>query len=499
MKKTNYLLAIVMLFCCFLTVHAADENQGPFYFDWENKKIEDSPEMLALFNDNIAFKNGSVVIRTVEDDDGQTIITRHDAKGKELATTTLEKTLFFSVIADDTNIFVVVLVDEGEEYIQKVIKLDENLNVVKELLFEEAFTPGVDGMINARVFGHDILAIKDDYLYVFCGEEYMLKTKLDLSKWENMEYSKTLFAKYFPDLSAEYDLLYVWMDKLMNGNMVGNYLDMEVTTHVYDGKTISSGMRWFNLAPDEPTSPFAGFIRIKDNSGKVIFEEVNKNYAKIIEARIIGDYVVAVALTEGSVGMSFANSPEQLGNDIIVYDMDGKLVQTIETEGSYVFLNEIPSGFAATHVEYCQIVDKGIIFDGLMGTITSSVDSFSSGKICTYNTETYYLSLEIETKVIGKGKVEAIKDSRKGEVITFKVTPEEGYVLSEIKVTDKNGNVVTFTDYTFTMPNADVTIEAIFNPKNSETSDIAIIATIVIALFGVVVISFNSKKLNWLK
>ncbi len=494
MKKTKYLIIALIMLMCTATVKAASE--GPFYFDWENSRIENAIEMQSLFNENLSFKKGSIVIQTILDENASptTKITKYDAKGNEITTNSLEKTAFYSAITDDTNIYLVVISSENEESVQKLIKLDENLELVQELSFDEEYTPAVDGMINARVFGHDILAIKDDYLYVFCGEEYMLKTKLDLSKWENMEYSKTLFAKYFPDLSAEYDLLYIWMEKLFNGNVTGDYLDMEVTTHVYEDKMISSGMRYYvNTGKATDSMPFAGFIRIKDNSGKVIFEEVNNDYAKIIEARIIGDYVVAVALVEGSIGMSYTNSPYELGNDIIVYNMDGELVQTIETEGSYVFLNEINSGFIATHVESCEETTNDIIIEGLMakGETTSS-------KTCTYNTEAYYLPLEVKTKVTGKGSIEAISNTRKDEEITFKVTPEKGYVLSEVKVTDENGNVVIFTDYTFTMPNSNVLIEAIFVPENPNTSDVAIIGLIIISIFGFIAVSFSSKKINWL-
>ena len=60
-------------------------------------------------------------------------------------------------------------------------------------------------------------------------------------------------------------------------------------------------------------------------------------------------------------------------------------------------------------------------------------------------------------------------------------TDKEGYVLGVVKVTDKDGNVLTFTDYKFTMPSSDVTIEATFLPENPETSDLI---TYIILLFG---------------
>ena len=54
-----------------------------------------------------------------------------------------------------------------------------------------------------------------------------------------------------------------------------------------------------------------------------------------------------------------------------------------------------------------------------------------------------------------------------GETVTVTATPEEGYAVGEIIVTDKNGNPVKVTDngngtYSFTQPAADVTIKVVF-------------------------------------
>ncbi len=118
------------------------------------------------------------------------------------------------------------------------------------------------------------------------------------------------------------------------------------------------------------------------------------------------------------------------------------------------------------------------------------------------NTITIKLNMDyaIETKVVeGKGTIKAIGRSASGEGIVFEVVPEKGYVLAEVKVTDANGNVVTFTDYKFTMPSADVLIEARFVPENPNTADILIASTIIATMvIGFCLIKLN-KKYKWLK
>ncbi len=107
------------------------------------------------------------------------------------------------------------------------------------------------------------------------------------------------------------------------------------------------------------------------------------------------------------------------------------------------------------------------------------------------------IDYKIETKTDGNGTVVSEKiRAYGGEVIKFTITPNKGYVLSMIKVTDANGNVVTFTDYTFTMPNADVLIEATFVPDNPKTGKfISYIVLVLLMLIGTLLYIISQKRL----
>ena len=64
----------------------------------------------------------------------------------------------------------------------------------------------------------------------------------------------------------------------------------------------------------------------------------------------------------------------------------------------------------------------------------------------------------------------APKDADKGTVVTVTVTPDSGYQLDQLRVTDANGSVLSLTDkgngtYTFTMPGSKVTVTATFKEK----------------------------------
>lgn len=103
----------------------------------------------------------------------------------------------------------------------------------------------------------------------------------------------------------------------------------------------------------------------------------------------------------------------------------------------------------------------------------------------------------ITTKTDGNGTITpSTETEHSGNEVTFIVTPNEGFELKEVKVTDANGNTITFTDYKFTMPDANVVIEAIFVAENPETSDILILACIAIIFLGITLTYINIKKMK---
>ena len=169
--------------------------------------------------------------------------------------------------------------------------------------------------------------------------------------------------------------------------------------------------------------------------------------------------------------------------------MNGNIVQTIVnddpfiiTGGNYNFMvNNVDESS-----EYCPIAPH------------SSTRTAPAIKCYKHWQKVYYIPLNISTKVEGKGKIEVVESAHNGEQVTFKITPEEGYVLGVVKVTDADGNVLTFTSNTFTMPSSNVTIEATFIPENPETSDIKIIVLSVILIIGSIIGFINFKKVKWL-
>ena len=111
-----------------------------------------------------------------------------------------------------------------------------------------------------------------------------------------------------------------------------------------------------------------------------------------------------------------------------------------------------------------------------------------------YKNESYYLQLNVETKVTGEGTVEVVEETKAGEEVSFKVQPKDGYKLEKVIVTDAEGKQVVFTDYKFTMPSNNVTIEAIFVVDNPNTVDVSLLSVIIVGFLSILYLCINKNN-----
>lgn len=97
---------------------------------------------------------------------------------------------------------------------------------------------------------------------------------------------------------------------------------------------------------------------------------------------------------------------------------------------------------------------------------TVAVTHHSSGS--SSSNPTY--SVTTPSKSENGGVAVSSKNARKGDTVTVTVTPDAGYQLDKLTITDKNGEELKLTDkgdgqYTFTMPDGKVEVKAVFVKK----------------------------------
>ena len=109
-------------------------------------------------------------------------------------------------------------------------------------------------------------------------------------------------------------------------------------------------------------------------------------------------------------------------------------------------------------------------------TCTVAVSHHSSGS--SSSNPTYSVTTPSKSE---NGKVSLDKSTaKKGDTVTVTVTPDAGYQLDKLTVTDKNGTMLKLTDkgdgkYSFTMPDGKVEVKAVFakEVKTSPFSDVS--------------------------
>ena len=119
-----------------------------------------------------------------------------------------------------------------------------------------------------------------------------------------------------------------------------------------------------------------------------------------------------------------------------------------------------------TYAAFSQTINGGLVI--------TKVSSGSSSSNPTYSVTT-------PSKSENGGVAVSSKNARKGDTVTVTVTPDAGYQLDKLTVTDKNGNVLKLTDkgdgkYSFTMPDGKVEVKAVF-AKEVKTSPFGDVST----------------------
>ena len=464
MKKiTKLFLFFVIMVIGVTTVNAKEV----FKLDWKTEEyvLENTNTGISDYGvRNIEYKDGYLTTMMDSNNDWKTYINYYDVKGELI---TQSDILSDSIILDliVKNDVVYALVDRGSIYL---LQLSDDLEDFDNMYrFPPAYTDDLKSMLYSEIpfFGINLLSVDDEgtaYVVTIDYDMLVLSSEGELS-YES--YNEELLKKQFPELME--------LEKY--------YLDdvYYYTLKMNDSHIVLGGIKPNEClyTSDDCEYDSVGVITLQDNTGKELWTKEYSEYKEFINTILVGKYIVTIGIID---------SEDQAPSHIVVIDQNGNIVQTIENENSYYYLTATSRGIMVTN--YSEEYNNGN-------------DGISYEDNVTISTEVYQLLYDINTTVNGKGKVEVVNNELPGTDVTFKVTPQEGYVLSEVRVTDANGKVVTFTDYTFTMPSADVTIEVIFveEVKNPITSSSFIIIVAIGLAVSISMLAYNQKKYKWLK
>ena len=503
MKKgfNLFILGLIMFLGCLVDVKAeADKpifnNQEIFIHDWDTQNKELSNEMLLLLEAKDSYEYGFVASDITLDYDTETVyskLIKYSPSGKVV------KELSF------TNGYIPIIEVEGDYIYTLSIELDESeqgTNVfcvkydtnLKEVYREkigdaESMSSIIELLLFSKAYGLDLISTDakgNIYLLMITGAIAFGPDYDGVVDVSNNAPVLETYSWYFKmqSLSTDY-LVYVSHDSNDKYDVYSGAKDPN-NCHV----SLSPYFRSEPVADDglQCTSAESGVITLYQGD-KVVWSKTYSDYDSIVNVQLVDDYIVAI----GEKNMIM---------NVIVVNMNGELVQKIDLSERYIFIDGGEKNFIVSAIipsDSTSCIEDQVI-DG-MGMINVPNVGYTSGNSLTcyeYKNEVWYIPLTVETRTDGNGTVTAVESSRYGEDVEFIVTPKEGFVLGEVKVTDEFGNVVTFTDYHFTMPNANVLIDVTFLPDNSDTSDFTIILLISIAFVACIVFVINKRKIETL-
>ena len=477
MKK--YFLTFIFMFFMFFGIAKAENIFG---LDWETEKQTSTVSYYTnyyytgsvtyefsylLYTNYQDYKDGYITSEEIfdsSDSSWKTLVTIYDKNGN-----ILKQNYDYNFTIDDllviNDVIYVLAYDSNATSNQYSVKiLDEDLKVSKSAILEY-YTKNWDAYIR-KYYGVDFISYDGTSLIIYNGYNgYIIDLDLSLETYTRSSSFNPLKQEY-----VRYNIL-----RQVFGNYKGGITGYVSSNIVSDNETIMSGAYFdeecTQFDETKPCCVTSYIISSFDNNNNMLWSLENNDYLGITDVSYVDDYIIGLA-----------NKYDENGNVInliLILDKEGNVVQEIVKDDNIMMLRPTDNGFMV--LTYADKNDEDLT---------------------NYSVEVYTYVYDIKTKVNGEGKIETDSYSKAGKDITFVITPDEGYLLSNVKVTDSDGKVVEFKENKFTMPSTDVIIEATFvkEEKNPNTSSSAIPTIMAFSsLICVVVIVLASRRKEMLE
>lgn len=415
------------------------------------------------FQDVVSYKNGYLVINEWDDKyDDRVSFSLLDLSGEELIYREYDMYIDeYTIYNEDIYILGEARYDGSLE--DGLFKLNSKLKLV-DFYDLSGYDGWFDSIVNANDKG--IVLVDNEEFYLIDPEFENMEFMFDLSAENDEKYIQTI-KEYIPDLYKVYNVR-----KEIESSISNSY---EISGYDVEGDKILILVR-----ENIPKKPSHGNGQVEsgefyhangyflfDEKGALLSSKVYDYYDDdIFDVNLVHGYVVvAVDYPSNIPKVGLEEQEEKYGSMVEIYNSDGKLIDIKYAKNDdYGYDNIIKTehGFSVWECDDYYYPDAPQASNQIKDKMALD-RGYANGF-----TQVYSVVKNIKTKVLGKGKVEAVSSSLIGDEVTFKVSAEPGYVLKLVRVTDKNGNIVIFKDDTFTMPDSDVTIEAEFVPELTE-------------------------------
>lgn len=536
-KYTNIIIFILSFFILSNVVNASNNY---FALDFETNKEKilteiDGNEKVNLLDNNVSYQDGYVISSINLKNNIISTLTYYSSTGTKIITKNYENKIFVALKGDGkdlyaltyeldeacasnlslTNSNILSTLDETCESKQfKLLKLNEKLEIKNEIVINDYESYNIIAQEIVKILGYDIISITENEIAILGLDDIIVIDK-SLETIKSIEQRINNIKEYFPSFSIEFDnilnLVELVSDIISKDNINTALKTLEERTPVNipisiyqnDKYIVSSGLELNSTIDKRPNKAYSlilklagitdeindlyvatsGTLKLTDLENNTIWEQKTSNYAAYINTTIIKNYIVTIGINIDAPEdiLAYDNINEYIKNlkinsDILIYDLSGNLLDKISDGSVYLNLNPTNNGFITSNINITSLLDLDL----------------------SMNSKAYHMNNQINTKITGNGNIKVLKASSQGEEVTLEITPNKGYKLTSIKVTDENGNEIAFASNKFIMPSGDVTIEATFSVDNPNTSDITIVTIIIISIFSIIVVINSHKKMKWI-
>ena len=421
------------------------------------------------------------------DDDFHVMMIKLDKTGKEVKSLTLDYEGVVNGIYEYDGKYYFIATNDDEMWNVYVYQVDKDLNIVKSkgTGFYEEGSIEITNQVDDKVYittigigGYSGFGVSDD-------DDYYDSYYIDLDDFSTHKGSSNDFSKFSKSQRA---LIYAFRMGIAS---------MPTVAYMGHGFSLLGGNQ-------DPAGWGKGYSTVFKTDSFDELEDFFMNDTLPSGFNDLEDFVINRELMSPAWYSRIVETDDRVvaGGEnypyLDLYDFNGKYVGKIDIV-NYLY-NKSTSEMSS------QLLDMVTINDKLYVAYQyCDIDDNNCSVNCKVGVAEIKTRFNIETKVTkGKGTIEAVKVANSGDEIKFIVKPEKGYVLDSVKVTDANGNTIIFKDYVFTMPSADVVIEATFIPEiiekgkeiieNPDTKDVVLSMIVMFIIGGLLLVGYNRNR-----
>lgn len=444
--KKMILLFIVSFFTIFTIANA----EQLINYDWTFNKTNYN---YGYGLNNVLMTNDSYFTWHIDKGTFKNVITEYNKSGKVIKT-----------YEPDIEYYIVDLIYYDNNYIAidrhgTIYKLDKNFNIIKSISNQEQKNI-INDKSELKISNNTIYYI-DKTNYSIFSSDYPLEN-YNYYNLENIDNIESLL-ELVPFLSATDKMYFKYLSTQLNKNeeiiitdILKNNNFYYIASATYNDNDIKSSIR-------------------------LVDEELNDiwldTYTDIIPLNVLiyKDYIFVLNITSSYNNYS-----------IKVYNKDYKFIKEEQIKLSDE--NAIPISLIADNQ---SILIKSILYNAEDILTLDLIEQYPEIIIDKYDINIF----DIRTIVNGEGTIDVQDNAISSDLVKFEVITKEGYILDKLSIKDANGNSLSVSDYVFKMPNSNVTIMAIFVPKNPNTDDkINYVIPIVIISFDILFLSLYKYK-----